>query len=274
MPPLDQPPSSTATRARQIAALCVLITLWASGPSAPIAADTEVLRLGGDGRMVLVPSGPFVMGSDIKGSAEGPAHEVFLRSFYIDRFEVTNSDYDICVSAGVCAARSIYTGKQRPRQPAVGISWSDAVAFCRFRGHRLPTEAEWEKAARGTDGRLYPWGNEITCGMANFGNGVSRECPEAPRTTADVGSYPLDVSPYGVYDMAGNVWEYVQDYYDPNYYKVCPASNPQGPSIGQGHVLKGGSWYTTKAYLRVTARTGRRQARTEYDGFRCATDRR
>jgi formylglycine-generating enzyme required for sulfatase activity len=171
--------------------------------------------------MALVPEGPFTMGADGEGELdERPAHTVTLKAFYLDLTEVTNEAYQKCVDAGVCRVHDKASAKvnkvgddrsfRRPRQPISAVSWDDAVAYCGWVKKRLPTEAEWEKAARGADGRRYPWGSEFpTREHGVFGEG----------TTADVGTRPRGKGPYGHLDLAGNVWEWVQDFYDPYAYR-------------------------------------------------------
>lgn len=161
------------------------------------------------------------MGSDDLGEMdERPAHKVTLKAYYLDITEVTNEEYFKCVSAGVCrphdksSARVNKVGEDRsfrkPKQPISAISWDDSLAYCKWVGKRLPTEAEWEKASRGTDGRLYPWGNEL---------GTHEHAVFGEATTADVGSRPKGKGPYGHMDLAGNVWEWVDDFYDPYAYR-------------------------------------------------------
>jgi formylglycine-generating enzyme required for sulfatase activity len=181
--------------------------------------------------MVRVPAGEFTMGSDSGRAVEKSVHRVYLDEFYIDKYEVTNEQYGQCVSAGPCSPNSKYDGFTDPRQPVVGVDWNQATTYCSWAGKRLPTEAEWEKAARGTDGRTYPWGEGIDCSRANYG-----DCKHGK--TKPVGSYPSGASPYGAMDMAGNVWEWVADWYDANYYQSSPNRNP----TGQYRVLRGGSW--------------------------------
>jgi formylglycine-generating enzyme required for sulfatase activity len=171
--------------------------------------------------MALVPAGSFVMGADAIGERdEHPAHEVTLPAFYLDLTEVTNEAYAKCMAAGTCeepdpksSMKNGFGADARfrgPRQPVSSVSWDSARAYCAWVKKRLPTEAEWEKAARGTDGRRYPWGNAPpTAKHARFESGV----------TADVGSHPLGDGPYGHHDLAGNVWEWVEDAYDPFAYK-------------------------------------------------------
>lgn len=228
--------------------------------------------------MVLVRAGPFRMGSDpelalaecenlLSGAGcqrsgfedQEPVHTVKLDDFLIDRYEVTNARYAECVDAGKCFApsstasstrQSYYGNAEYDDYPVILVSWFDAKRHCEWRGARLPTEAEWEKAARGTDGRLYPWGNALASNRANF---CDRNCrydwahadyDDGYADTAPVGSYSMGISPYGVYDMAGNVWEWVSDWYDADYYSASPSENPTGPSSGQFRVARGGAWFS------------------------------
>jgi formylglycine-generating enzyme required for sulfatase activity len=195
--------------------------------------------------MYLVPAGEFTMGSEKGIDDERPAHQVYLDAFYMDIYEVTNSLYQACVDVGGCTppqktssqTRSSYYGNsQFDDYPVIYVDWNMAKTYCEWRGDRLPTEAEWEKAARGTDGRMYPWGEDISCDKSNY-NGCKED-------TTKVGSYLNGVSPYGLYDMAGNVWEWVNDWYDSGYYQSSPPLNPLGPGSGQSRVLRGGSWDT------------------------------
>ncbi|HEX6032969.1 MAG TPA: SUMF1/EgtB/PvdO family nonheme iron enzyme [Anaerolineales bacterium] len=223
--------------------------------------------------MVLVPEGDFVMGSDRGNPDEQPIHTVYLDAFYIDKFEVTNRLYKACVDDGQCEPpwqtyffvespnRMYYGNSQYDNYPVVYVDWNMANAYCEWRGARLPTEAEWEKAARGTDGNTYPWGRELDCQKANYQNCVNQ--------TSEVGSYPDGVSPYGAYDMTGNVWEWVSDWYSDNYYSKSDASNPTGPISGQSRVLRGGSWprFDVTAYHRNKFAP----SYNTFDiGFRCA----
>jgi hypothetical protein len=195
----------------------------------------------GEEEMVRIPEGEFWMGSDDGEVDEKPRRRVDLNPFSIDKYEVTNTQWEKFMSA---TGRVSYLDASNPRfpkfsapgQPVVGVSWHDAEAYCKWGRKRLPTEAEWEKAARGADGRKYPWGDgEPDKTKANFlATGLGK--------TDVVGSYPAGVSPYGVYDMAGNVWEWVSDWYQERYYQTAPAKNPKGPSNGKFRVLRGGSW--------------------------------
>jgi hypothetical protein len=191
-----------------------------------------------------VPAGEFSMGSNVRTS-EQPIHLVYLDAFEIAKYPVTNSQYACFVAATHRAPPEHWGGATPPdglrTHPVVHVSWKDAAAFCAWLGEqekttiRLPTEAEWEKAARGTDGRKYPWKglfDKTLCNMAETGIGG----------TSPVGIFPAGESPYEVAEMAGNVWEWVNDRYDRRYYSVSPARNPQGPVMGGSRVLRGGSW--------------------------------
>jgi formylglycine-generating enzyme required for sulfatase activity len=214
------------------------------------------------------------MGSSA-ASDERPAHRVYLDAYYIDTFEVTNSRYAKFLGA--------ITAQQAPNQwntvkltedgdrPVIGVNWSDADAYCRWTEKRLPTEAEWEKAARGTDGRKYPWGDEDPREeMANFG----RCCGWSGfGLLAVVGTHPAGKSPYGVFDLAGNVWEWMADWYDPQYYKTSPDRNPTGPSSGRDKVMRGGSWSNRANDLRGSIRDRVAPTYRNFSiGFRCASD--
>jgi len=232
--------------------------------------------------MVLVPAGWFRMGSNKGTSVEKPVHRVYLDAYYIDKYEVTMFQYWRCVKAGKCRILVTRNGKWmkyynwgkpgRDRHPVNGAWWHDAKTYCKWAGKRLPTEAEWEKAARGTDGRTYPWGNtKVTCEYAVInegGWGCGKE-----RTWA-VGSKPKGASPYGVMDMLGNVEEWVSDWYGHNYYSKSPSHNPKGPSSGKRHILRGGSLYSSWSMgaLRNASRYDIVPPKLRYNtkGFRCA----
>ena len=183
--------------------------------------------------MVYVPEGNFTMGTTEK-PAEQPIHQVYLDAYWIDRTEVTNALYAKCVEAGKCLPPelnnsithpSYYGNPQYSDYPVIYVNWKQAQAYYEWSGARLPTEAQWEKAERGTDGRLYPWGNALpTKDLENFNKIVG--------DTTAVGSYPSGASPYGALDMAGNVWNWTADWYGDTYYASSPSSNPQGPSTG------------------------------------------
>jgi formylglycine-generating enzyme required for sulfatase activity len=215
---------------------------------------------------VTVRAGEFTMGSNDYGG-EQPIHQVYLSEYQIARHPVTNAQYELFVKANSYAVPlhwkngKISAGKEN--YPVVNVSWKDAQAFCAWAGVRLPTEAEWEKAARGTDGRKYPWGNEPpTEELCNFNRIVGGMTP--------VGRYPSGASPYGVLDMAGNVWEWVNDWYDEKYYSVSPSVNPQGPASGTRRVLRGGAWNYGDNYVRSAVRDFVGPVNwLKYSGFRC-----
>jgi formylglycine-generating enzyme required for sulfatase activity len=221
--------------------------------------------------MALVPAGEFTMGSTLKAD-EKPVHRVYLNAFSMDKYAVTVGQYAKYLEATDVEAPPEWDIMNRPQhlsRPVVNINWSDAATYCKWAGKRLPTEAEWEKAARGTDGRLYPWGNETPTRLhANFGK---KEWANH-MALVPVGMFELGKSPYGIYDMAGNVWEWVNDWYDHDYYKKSPTKNPQGPATGKSKVVRGGNWLYLQESLRASFRfnadpSGRQFG---YYGFRCA----
>lgn len=282
--------------------LCSLLAVLSVGLSAPSPMD-----------MVFVSSGEFTMGTP-EGSLgladEHPERRIYLSAFYIDRFEVTNDAYLRFVqTAGhrmpehANPSSTLWAhGVPLPHiltHPVVNVSWEDAQAYCRWAGKRLPTEAEWEKAARGTDGRRYPWGNVWDFTKANsasywakrtieFQSGSDWEAfwvqGEGARVakeqgvrgeilTLPVGSFPDGVSPYGIHDMAGNASEWVQDWYDPNYYRQAPLTDPAGPPRGAIKAKRGGSWLKPASSLQTTDRDwGLMDSRPSGTGFRCAKD--
>ena len=250
----------------------------------------EFLTPSGDAfMMVLVPGGDFLMGSDSTVSNQRPLRTVFLDSFLIDRYEVTNSEFSAFLNSKgaedgsgtlyvnlegrvlrIVEAEGVFapTTSADFDQPVVHVTWTGAQAYCTWAGGRLPTEAEWEKAARGTDGRIYPWGNDPPSpGLLNYNKNIKRP--------TDVGSYPRGVSPYGSFDLAGNVFEWVADYYQADYYGEAPNVNPLGPDSGVFRVIRGGShpalvddWVTT------TFRQPAFETEGLVDlGFRCARTR-
>jgi formylglycine-generating enzyme required for sulfatase activity len=250
--------------------------------------------------MVYVPADEFIMGSsdaDVDSALalcneyygdcqrswfedEQPRHTVYLNAFYVDKTEVTNVQYQACVEAGACDAPSdatYYDNADYAQHPVVYVDWYEAKAYCEWAGKRLPTEAEWEKAARGTDGRVYPWGNTFDGSKLNFcDKNCSYDWKDASvddgyAKTAPVGSYPAGASPYGALDMAGNVWEWVADWYDADYYDRSPSRNPQGLDSGAFKVLRGGSWHGAPDLVRSSGRDGFSPDRRNYRrGFRCA----
>jgi formylglycine-generating enzyme required for sulfatase activity len=185
--------------------------------------------------MVLIPAGSFVMGSDVGESDEKPAHSIFMNAYYIDKYEVSNEQYELCVLLNVCRRPIDVSSYQRlsyfgdpvfANYPVINVTFEMARAYCEdWRGARLPTEAEWEKAARGSEGPTFPWGDEIGCQDANYRD---KACQRV-RDTAPVTSFDQGVSDYGVYNMSGNVWEWVRDWYSPAFYLNSPDVNPTGP---------------------------------------------
>jgi formylglycine-generating enzyme required for sulfatase activity len=228
--------------------------------------------------MVLIPAGAFWMGSpDGEGNEnERPRHQVYLDAFYMDKFEVTVARYADLIRAEIRwkpeGWDKVDSGKHG-NLPVVGVEWWDAKTYCEWVGKRLPTEAEWEKAARGTDGRTYPWGNEPpTTRLANYfykaftGNAYNEGL-------APVDSYEAGKSPYGLHHMAGNVQEWTGDWYDTDYYSKSPERNPKGPSSGQDRVVRGGSWNYAPVYVRSALRLRYSPSeRLAFMGFRCAQD--
>jgi formylglycine-generating enzyme required for sulfatase activity len=244
----------------------------------PMVAPVERVWEKDNSVMVFVPAGEFLMGSKEDypyDNGEHPQHTVYVSEFWIDKTEVTNEQYDRCLAASVCqASRSRYAGYydhflKGADQPAVWVSWHDAQAYCEWARKRLPTEAEWEKAARGTDGRKYPWGNSFDGSKVNVhGTGAGDGYPE----TAPVGSYPEGASPYGALDMEGNVSEWCQDWYDNNYYASSPQRDPQGPSSGSRRVVRGSACSSNERIVRAAARHARDpDGRARCLGFRCVS---
>ena len=241
-----------------------------SAPSEPESAANEEPV---PEEMVTIPAGPFVRGTMSGGFDEQPQRTIHLDTFSIDRYEVTNHQYQQFVAATghrKAAPPSRYAksmGKMRsPNQPVVYVSWDDAVAYCRWKGKRLPTEAEWEKAMRGTDGRLWPWGNQEKPNGANWGR-----VQDGHDVSARVGTFQTDKSPYGVMDGAGIVMEWVADWYQEAYYKDSPDKDPPSPEFGIFRVMRGGGYTTTGGDLRITSRSKMvPDFRDETIGFRCA----
>ena len=240
---------------------------------APPPTPVETWSRPADGMvMVYVPAGEFIMGSpDGEGyDQEHPQHRVYLDAYWIDRTEVSNAQYRQCVDAGTCevAPGWMRDDMNDDEQPVAGVTWYDAHIYCEWADARLPTEAEWEKAARGTDGRTYPWGNsEPDCTKANYWDKENGCLGIA----AAVGSYPAGASPYGALNMAGNMWEWVADWYDKYYYGNSPARNPQGPDSGEERVLRGAS-FMPPSYMVRCAYRNKYNPTYMYGavGFRCA----
>jgi WD40 repeat protein len=259
-------------------------------PSAtPTVGAGSVMFSTGDRRpMVFVPAGPFLMGAsseDVDADTdEKPQHTVTLDAFWIDQYEVTHDDYTVCVQAGACSAPaaedtngfSYDFAAAIEDAPVINVSWNQAAAYCTWAGKRLPSEAEWEKAARGTDARIYPWGNDPDAFRIAWYCFSCIYHPDFPDVRDDfsrpasVGSFPDGVSPYGAFDMAGNVWEWVLDWYASGTYSGPDLTNPSGPESGEMRVIRGGSWTNASTSLRTTYREARNPLSTWIDiGFRC-----
>ena len=258
------------------------VTTAETGPDAT-SEETYRYYLGGVykqfnpiiGYKVYIPAGEFQMGCDPLHNGdfpcyddELPLHTVYLDAYYIDRTEVTYAQYALCVAAGGC---SMWNAGISP-YPVVYINRGPAQEYCTWAGGSLPTEAQWEKAARGSiDTRAFPWGDASpNCTLANFWDyyGTGEHCVGA---TSTVGSYLAGASPYGLLDMAGNVLEWVNDWYSESYYSVSPYANPTGPDTGTRTLLRGGDWFNKSGLLRVAYRFEAYEG-GEFGnvGFRCA----
>lgn len=281
--------------------------LLASGCAAPATVaptpqlgDTLISPKDG-AKLVYVPAGEFVMGSEQGLTDEQPAHKVYLDSFWLDQTEVTNEAYRLCAEAGTCSPplkTGDYDDPAYALHPVVYVSWEQAQTYCSWAGRRLPTEAEWEKAAtwnpRTNEKFVYPWGNEYDCSKGNYDDETEQDASlmqaglvdcDGFKRSAPVGSFPQGASPYGALDMGGNVWEWVHDAFienDPflfqerkSYYAVSPYENPQGvdPAITIYRSLRGGSWNFTYGFGRSAYRLWF-ALYDKYDGmgFRCALD--
>lgn len=267
-------------RSAVLPALALLaIAVWAYPADAQLdrlrklKKDTEAVQ-GDDVPMAAIPAGEFWMGVDgmIGLEDERPRHQVWLDAYTMDLYEVTTGRYAQFLAA---------TGHTPPWQwesvnlqihgdrPVVGVDWHDADAYCRWAGKRLPTEAEWERSARGTDERRFPWGDQApTAALANHALGARFSYSQA---LMPVGHYEKGKSPDGLYDMAGNVWEWVQDWYGATYYEQSAERNPGGPEQGTFKILRGGSWSELPKYLLTYGRFKLPpDTRNAYTGFRCA----
>lgn len=254
--------------------LSILLFSFVACASAEVAAD-----------MILIPAGTFTMGSDTRAADEKPMHKVYLDAYYIGKYEVTNAEYYEFWEQQTDAARTPENfshlpqignwparAEQFPNHPVVGVSWHDAKAYAAWKGMRLPTEAEWEKAARGYTNRVWPWGNAVE----PYAN-TDADDDGYQNSLAPVGSFPKGKSYYGVMDMAGNVWEWTSDWYSDVYYGYSsqaakrPKKNPTGPEIGSWRVIRGGSWIDKIARCSTTFRFYfYPNLKTSFVGFRLA----
>lgn len=256
------------------------ISIPASSATVPLVTATPKLNIGStltgeDGMTLLyIPAGEFTMGLD-GDNADNPAHVVNLDAFWIDRTEVTISMYTMCVDEGSCiqprsngsrTQSSYYDNPKFGKFPVVWVRWDYAMSYCKWAGRRLPSEAEWEKAARGPEGYVYPWGNNYpTIDLSNYDDLI--------RDTTAVDDYLEGASPYGALNMAGNALEWVTDFYDSVYYINSRSSNPTGPLMGVNRVMRGGSYKDTVSDIRAVYRYERNPLEaTSYIGFRCAMD--
>jgi formylglycine-generating enzyme required for sulfatase activity len=268
-----------------------------STPNVNVSVGETLVSTKDNMTLVAVPAGEFIMGSENGLTDEQPAHNVMLDTFWLDQTEITNAMYRRCVEAGVCdlpSATTYYDDTSNANHPVVFVSWNDAKTYCSWVDRRLPTEAEWEKAASWdptmNEKWIYPWGNEFDCTKGNFDDETQLDsfvisggpnCDGYVRS-APVGSYPAGASPYGALDMGGNVWEWVHDAFietDPfsatiqNYYAISPFVNPQGvdPTITDYRVMRGGSWNINFGFGRSAYRLwfGLDDS-YDFAGFRCA----
>lgn len=220
--------------------------------------------------MVLVPAGKFTRGSNLADD-EKPIRKIYLNAFYMDKYEVTVGQYAKYLEVTDMEEPPDWDTMNQPQhqtRPVVNVSWEDAVNYCKWAGKRLPTEAEWEKAARGEDGGIYPWGNEApTRLLANYGRSDWND----HMALAPVGSFEAGKSPYGIYDLAGNAWEWVFDWYEHDFYAKSPGKNPIGPAKGEEKVVRGGSWLYVSEFLRSAHRFNAQPSNRHFGyGFRCA----
>jgi len=270
-------------------------------PAAPVAAPAPDLPVAPDGTraqpclepppvgLACIPGGPFIRGSDDGPANTRPRATVWLQTYYMDINEVTYGEYKDCQKAGKCGkAGPLYNDFSRARQPMVGMNWYDADTYCKAQGKHLPTEAQWEKAARGPDGKLFPWGDEpVTCERAIIKDKRGRSCgvPKKGKQgdkgrTFEIGARAPGV--YGLYDMSGNAWEWVADWASKSYAEcgaACEGVDPKGPCGGvepcKGHkekIVRGGSWYWDASYATAIYRRLHYPQNQPYHhfGFRCA----
>jgi formylglycine-generating enzyme required for sulfatase activity len=239
--------------------------------------------------MISIPAGEFTMGSSRAEDPQAldeeiPQHTVYLNEYWMDKTEVSNAQYALCVADGACTRPannvsstrgSYYDDSQFADYPVIYVSWSQAAAYCAWAGRRLPTEAEWEKAARGTDARIYPWGNIFDGTLVNYCDINCRTDWRDPLfddgyiETSPVGEYTAGASAYGILDLAGNAYEWVADWFAP--YSRDHQMNPAGPDSGQERIMRGGAWGDDRAHVRTTIRSHLNgESWMDFIGFRCA----
>ncbi len=266
-------PSASILAKTSILTLIPQPTKTSIPPTPTLSIGSTMISLKDSMTLMYVPAGNFMMGSNSGNANEQPVHTVYLDAFWIDQTNVTNKMYALCVNVGFCEhptnkssnTRSSYYGNlQYDNYPVIWVDWNMAKTYCEWAGRRLPTEAEWEKAARGTDGRFFPWGNNpLNNTLLNVGGFVG--------DTTKVGAYPNGASPYGVFDMAGNVFQWVADWYSDTYYTSLPASNPLGPNSGNVRVVRGSAYFSNYFVVSTTTRSWRAPADpNDGIGFRCA----
>ncbi|NMB55642.1 MAG: SUMF1/EgtB/PvdO family nonheme iron enzyme [Leptolinea sp.] len=280
IPTLTVTPEPTAT-------LTLTPTAPPEPPTVATAKSTWISPVDGM-PLIYIPQGQYLIGSPDSDTLalinEKPQHTVKLSGFWMDKTEITNAMYAVCVQAGVCPEKkkvmsytreSYYGNPEFADYPVIFVSWYDAQTYCTWAGRKLPTEAQWEAAARGPDGKKYPWGNSNpTCGQLNFATSLDmrggKKSSLCVGDTSQVGKYPKGASPYGLLDMAGNVWEWVADWNSPNYL-VDPSQDPTGPADGENKVIRGGFFFTDAKYVRPAARSWHSPDFSSNDlGFRCA----
>jgi serine/threonine-protein kinase len=256
-------------------------TVQPASPPSPTVVIREMIDPKDGMVLIPIPAGEFQMGSADKAS---PPHTVYLDDYWIDRTEVSNAQYALCVADGGCTKpannyssqhKSYYDNSEYADHPVIFVSWEQATAYCAWAGRRLPTEAQWEKAARGTDGRMYPWGSVFDGTLLNY---CDASCPNTWKDlrfddqysdTSPVGEYPRGASPYGVLDMAGNVFEWVADWNGP--YGEAKQSNPTGPDSGVDKLMRGGAWGDDVNQVRSDVRSAINPNNwMDFIGFRCA----
>ena len=221
--------------------------------------------------MIYIPEGYFPMGNSSGKEDQTPLHFIYTKAFFIDKHEVSNSEYMKFVGATHYEKPAFWEDEtlNLPDHPVVGVSWQDAMAYAKWKGHRLPTEAEWEKSARGNDNRLWPWGNKFDKGFFFYFVNIFGE-DDNYKKTAPVNYYQSGASPFGVLNMSGNVWEWCLDWYDKNFYRTSPEMDPQGPT-GKGtyKVLRGGSYLNNIDGVQVVRRSRNYpHIKSEIYGFR------